>query len=140
MVKDLVPIKEDSWDTSWDIVEAAIGGDTYPDSLWASSCSMVQTSQQVYVIGKDYQRFESMVGVDDFSTRDSPIYFSVVGDGKTIYERRVYPGTPVSIAVPVSGVIRLTLKIEIDDYESDCDETLAIWAKARLVRQPPIAG
>ncbi|GAA2843367.1 NPCBM/NEW2 domain-containing protein [Nonomuraea rubra] len=134
MIKDLVPIEQDIWDTPWEIVEAQIDGEVYPDTLWATNCSIIQTGRQVYVIGKDYTRFKSIAGVGDFSKRASPVYFSIIGDGETIYKRKVRPGTPASINIPVSGVIQLTLKIEIDDYNSDCDKTLALWAKARLER------
>ncbi|MBT2234725.1 NPCBM/NEW2 domain-containing protein [Nonomuraea sp. NEAU-A123] len=131
MVRDLVSIDQETGDT-WEITKGDIDGKSYPDSLWSSTCSIIQTSQQTYIIRKGYKKFKAKVGIDDSSERASPVYFSVIADGGTIYHRKVYPGAPASIDVSISDTVRLILSIEIDDYDSNCNKTYAIWADARL--------
>lgn len=99
--------------------------------MWASSCPD-NDSSITYVISKDYKRFKSTIGMDDFSRKIYPTYFIVTGDGKEIYRKEITSGPPSMIDISVSGIVRFTLHISISSYYTDCDETRVVWANARL--------
>lgn len=127
MIKDLIPLTGDSWKS----LDSQIDGEPYPDSIWASPCQG-NVSSMTYVISKDYKRFKSTIGMDDFSRKIYPTYFIVTGDGKEIYQKEITSGPPSMIDIPVSGIVRFTLQISISSYYTNCDETRVVWANARL--------
>jgi len=102
------------------LVSARIDGVEYPNSLaWPKSTNYSTYSSSsyeeldlVYSISKEYDSFQAVVGVDDRAANArASVVFRVEGNGKALFTSKPMRANdaPVSINVPVAGVVRLRL-------------------------------
>jgi hypothetical protein len=123
-------------DDPWGLGVGDLNGRSYEESLIATSCPpMFPTSTQTYVISKKYERFQAIVGVDDTSKINVPVFFKVIGDGRVLYHRKISMEAPKSIDIPTSGIVRLQLIIDADGAtinSAGCHKTLSVWADGKL--------
>ncbi|MFF1873309.1 sulfatase-like hydrolase/transferase [Kitasatospora herbaricolor] len=108
----------------------AFAGTTYAKGLGVHAPSEI-----VYHLGARGGRFTALVGIDDFSTRQSALgatKASVRGDGKVLFSTGKLTGAsgPVEVDVDVRGVRLLQLVVEDANGNSAFDHTS--WARARV--------
>ena len=67
-------------------------------------------SEIVYTIGRAYKKFVAEIGVDDEVSERGTILFSVLGDGKKLFESPMLSGKmqAMRIEIDVTGVQELT--------------------------------
>ncbi|MFC9297556.1 sulfatase-like hydrolase/transferase [Streptomyces sp. NPDC057011] len=105
----------------------AFGGVTYPKGLGVHAPSEI-----VYHLGGRAARFTALVGIDDFSTKQSSVGATraiVRGDGRTLLTTPTLTGAggPVAIDLDVTGVRLLHLVVEDANARSSFDHTS--WAR-----------
>lgn len=108
----------------------AFGGVTYAKGLGVHAPSEI-----VYHLGGRADRFTALVGIDDFSTKQSSAgatRASVRGDGRTLFTSPVLKGAtgPVPVDIDVRGIRLLHLVVEDANANSAFDHTS--WAQARV--------
>ncbi|WP_055108870.1 NPCBM/NEW2 domain-containing protein [Paenibacillus ihumii] len=113
-----------------------MNGVTYEKGLGTHADSKI-----TYQINGEYERFSSVIGIDDEALNNSKlptnVVFAVYGDGNKLYESphftaKPYVG-PLTIDVDVSGVNELSLEVNGHAAGSNPQTTsYADWAEARL--------
>ncbi|MFE9563367.1 sulfatase-like hydrolase/transferase [Streptomyces sp. NPDC006487] len=108
----------------------AFGGVTYAKGLGVHAPSEI-----VYHLGGRGNRFTALVGIDDFSTKQSSAGGTraiVRGDGRTLATTGLLTGAsgPTALDVDVRGVRLLQLVVEDANAKSSFDHTS--WALARV--------
>jgi hypothetical protein len=83
---------------------------------------------------RDYDRFLSMIGIDDGAGDEAGVIFRVLLDGKQAYESPVMSlsTAPLLVDLPLSGAERISLVVDFGPRGDAGD--LANWAGARLIR------
>ncbi len=112
-----------------------IAGEVFAKGIGAHSYSRIE-----YEIGGKYDRFLSIIGVDDETGDAGSVQFQVWGDGRMLYESPVMHGYEggQSIELPIKGVRRLALSILDGGDGAGSDH--GNWAMARLVTcEPPLS-
>ena len=106
------------------------------DSSYERGLGMHATSEVVYALDGKYQRFLSLVGIDERSRRGRA-RVAVLLDGKRVdlNEGRELTAdmSPLSVRLDVSGIRMLTLRVEagvLGDVQANVN-----WAKARLLKK-----
>ncbi|MQA13398.1 MAG: hypothetical protein GEV09_04265 [Pseudonocardiaceae bacterium] len=87
-----------------------------------------------YLLDRQFERFDAMVGQGDTSTDEDPVVFEVVVDGETRYSSEVGLAAqePVSVDLSTAGQrgSRMTIRVS---GATDCDERqVAVWCDAML--------
>ncbi|MFE2480763.1 NPCBM/NEW2 domain-containing protein [Streptomyces sp. NPDC059389] len=108
----------------------SFGGAAYTKGLGVHA-----PSETVYHLGGAADRFTALVGIDDFSTKQSAAgatKASVRGDGRVLFTTGTLTGAggPVQVDVDVPGVRLLHLVVEDANANSAFDHTS--WALARV--------
>ncbi|WP_329380176.1 sulfatase-like hydrolase/transferase [Streptomyces sp. NBC_01351] len=108
----------------------AFGGVTYPKGLGVHAPSEI-----VYHLGGRASRFTALVGIDDFSTKQSSAGATraiVRGDGRTLLTTPTLTGAsgPTAIDLDVTGIRLLHLVVEDANARSSYDHTS--WASAHV--------
>ncbi|MFH9740914.1 NPCBM/NEW2 domain-containing protein [Streptomyces roseolus] len=108
----------------------SFGGATYAKGLGVHAPSEI-----VYHLGGTADRFTAVVGIDDFSTKQSATgatKASVRGDGKVLFTsgKLTGAGGPVPVDLDVRGVRLLHLVVEDANGNTAFDHTS--WARARV--------
>src|SRR5207244_5431509 len=108
-----------------------LAGSTYDKGIGLHS-----ESRLTYALNRNYQWFESLVGLDDQTGRRGSVLIEVLVDGKPQAlgnaEELTRPGGPRPIRVNVAGGKDLTLVVKFGrfgDVEDHVD-----WADARLIK------
>lgn len=139
-VSDLSPIRQEvtgrlhrGWPIGIDETVSGkalvLGGQRYERGLGVHS-----RTELIYRIDGAFERFVSVIGIDDDYRPRGSVEFRVVGDGEVIFDSGAVTGRDQSrsISVSVSGVDELSL---IVDFGVDLDlADHAIWGDARLLR------
>jgi hypothetical protein len=93
----------------------AISGTNYEKALRSSSRGKILYPNIIYWdfnASKDWGRFEAIAGVDDSSDSEMSALFQIIGDGKVLWEQPILFGQSVPVALDITGVLRLRLRIE----------------------------
>jgi len=113
--------------------ELSIGGHACPKGIWTHSFDDGRPSDIVFdVVGKGYESFNALVGLDDASGGGS-VQFQVLVDGVVRADTPVlHPKESRRLTVPLSGAKVVTLRVLNggDGYTSDH----AVWGMARFIR------
>jgi len=120
----------------WRTVTVQVKGRSYSRAVSAQGTWCVST-QQDYVLGGRYARFQATAGMTDDSQETQPLTFYVLADTKQI---KVIPsvgiGQPQMVDVSVRGVSRLAPGIEppADSNPYDCPgpERVGVWSDPKL--------
>ncbi|MFG2825408.1 sulfatase-like hydrolase/transferase [Kitasatospora sp. NPDC048365] len=117
-------------DASGDGTPIAFGGTTYPKGLGVHAPSEI-----AYHLGGAAARFRTLVGIDDFSAKQSNVGATrakVYGDGALLASTGTLTAAtgPVGLDVDVTGVRVLRLVVEDANNRSSFDHTS--WALARI--------
>ena len=108
----------------------SIAGRRYPWGIGVHA-----DSELTFELAGRYQEFRSAVGIDTRMGERGSVRFLVLGDGRSLYETPVVKGSdpaPREVAVPVTGVRRLTLKVvQADQLDLGA---AANWGSARVLR------
>ncbi|MET9399002.1 sulfatase-like hydrolase/transferase [Kitasatospora sp. NPDC002965] len=108
---------------------------TFAGTTYAKGLGVHAPSEIVYHLGARGNRFTALVGIDDFSTRQSALgatKASVHGDGRVLFTTGKLTGAsgPVEVDVDVRGVRLLRLVVEDANGNTAFDHTS--WARARV--------
>lgn len=109
-----------------------LGGVVYPKGLGVHS-----RAELIFDLGGKFERFVSVVGIDDGVRPRGSVEFVVQGDERELFSSGLLTGTdaPRELNVDVRGVEFLTL---LTNYGDDLDlADVANWAGARLLRPSP---
>ena len=87
-----------------------------------------------YQLGREYGRFDAVVGQSDASTEEDPVLFEVVVDGVTLFSSELGVGVQEPVGIDLSSApeqgFRMTIQV---DGTTDCDEDqVAAWIDATL--------
>ena len=107
-----------------------IGTHSYPWGIGVHA-----NSELTFKLAKTSKMFECLVGIDSHSGDNGSVVFTVIGDGKTLFQSPVVRGSdpePREVSVRVEGVDELTLKVD-DAGDTDLGD-MANWAIAQLLR------
>lgn len=135
---DLQPIASDGPDTqAWTVKAVQVNKKIYNRSLVVDGEWCNQTKRD-YVLGGEYRRFRTMVGMTDDSPEPTPLRFHIFADGKTVKSiREAGTAGPQEVDVSVEGVNRLTLAIfPLEDEDLSCPgpERIGVWIDPTLSR------
>lgn len=119
--------------TQWTTEPVQVKGTTYDKALSAQEiwCDWTEVD---YVLAGRYQRFEATVGIADDSPETEPLDFYVLTDenpAKTIQDVAV--GELRTVDLPVKGVTRLSIGIDIEQTGNQCPETVGVWIDPRVI-------
>lgn len=117
---------QDSYCSSADGAHAT-GGSTYPRSIAARYCLSDRLGYHVFWLGRDFGRFRAVIGIRDDQPDGSTAQVSVIGDGRVLQSGQVGIGTPMTVDVDVTDVLRLRI-----DTFSERDLTM-VYGTARVV-------
>jgi hypothetical protein len=107
----------------WSTKPVQVKGVVYNKALSSTPC--YSTSRLDYVLGVRFSRFQAMVGIADDSPSTTPLDFSVFADEKRVkVVESVGVGAPQTVDIPVAGVSRLSIRIELSGY---CPRTVGVW-------------
>ncbi len=106
-----------------------LGGKRYAKGL-----GMHAESELSFDIAKAYETFAATIGIDDAASAWGVVEFYLIGDGKPLFASGPVRGDdpPRDVQVPVSGVERLTLRVDFAENADVGD--WANWASARLIK------
>jgi NPCBM/NEW2 domain len=78
-----------------------------------------------YILNRQYQQFTATIALDDAAPPNSTATWSVWGSGQVLAHGSLANGTVQQVKVPVAGVYRLRLKINVPDPTgaAGCSET-----------------
>jgi hypothetical protein len=78
-----------------------------------------------YILNRQYQQFTATVALDDAAPPNSTATWSIWGGGQVLAHGSLANGTVQQVKVPVTGVYRLRLKINVPDPTgaAGCGET-----------------
>ncbi|MGQ9662650.1 MAG: NPCBM/NEW2 domain-containing protein [Kiritimatiellia bacterium] len=110
----------------------SIAGKRYPWGIGVHA-----DSELTFLINARFKEFRSDIGIATSMGNRGSVVFEVLGDGKLLYKSpliRGSDGKAVSVAVPVEGVKKLTLRVT-NGEDLDLGD-VANWGSARLLRFP----
>jgi NPCBM/NEW2 domain len=120
---DLTPVKGD----------AATGNSTVNGRDFVSSISNELNpgpAEVSYDLGRSWQHLQATVGLEDDAPENAKVQFRVFADGRSVYSRILGLGQTKSIALDVTGVLRLRLVMTLlSDYAGP---VTAVWGNAGL--------
>lgn len=119
---------------------ATLNTTTYTRSLWMLSCGNYPHDRQNsagWDLARRYSRFAAIVGVPDNAPSGSFAKFQVYGDGRLLADVDGRLGTPATINVDTTGVLRLTLRVSGIGCESyTFGQALGVFADPVLTSPP----
>ncbi|MFI6326858.1 NPCBM/NEW2 domain-containing protein [Micromonospora chersina] len=124
---DLPPVEGGQ---GWRQRAATVSGKRYEQSVVASTCYATNDEAESFNLGKRYTRFQATVGVADTAPNDYRTRFTVLVDGEAVFQRELALGNTAAVDVPLTGALRLMLKVESVGLTS-CDDA-AVWAEPAL--------
>ncbi|PSK66197.1 hypothetical protein B0E53_01875 [Micromonospora sp. MH33] len=124
---DLPPVEGGQ---GWRHRAATVNGQRYEHSLVASTCSATNDPAESFNLGRRYTRFHATVGVADTAPDDYRTRFTVLVDGEAVVRRELGLGDTAAVDVPLTGGLRLMLKVESVGLTS-CDDA-AVWVEPAL--------
>ncbi|MFG2164758.1 NPCBM/NEW2 domain-containing protein [Micromonospora chersina] len=124
---DLPPVEGGQ---GWRQRAATVSGKRYEQSVVASTCFATNDETESFNLGKRYTRFKATVGVADTAPNDYRTRFTVLVDGEAVFQRELALGNTAAVDVPLTGALRLMLKVESVGLTS-CDDA-AVWAEPAL--------
>jgi hypothetical protein len=109
----------------------------YPSSksLFMIPHSSNRVTSVKYQIGKQAELFKTTIGIDDSEGHIwSPVYFTIVGDGKELYKSDPLTNEVRSreVSVSVAKVEVLELRVSCGGHNGGCH---AVWADPRLLQR-----
>ncbi|MEC8337099.1 MAG: NPCBM/NEW2 domain-containing protein, partial [Planctomycetota bacterium] len=108
--------------------EGSLATESYTEGL-----SLRSKSRLVYSLPPESRRFEARVGIDAGSRHLGNVQFSVLGDGRVLYEAEISGNTgPRDVSVPVAGLRRLELIVDYGKNQ-DAGDRLNL-CNARIVK------
>ena len=117
-------------DTSLDGNPLRLRGRVYRKGLGVHSrCELT------YELDGKFSRFCTDMGIDDEVRGKGSVVFQVLADGKQVYDSGLVTGKSEAVTlkdISVSGIKRLTLKVDFGEDFDFCDH--ADWANARVLR------
>ncbi|MCZ7429389.1 NPCBM/NEW2 domain-containing protein [Micromonospora sp. WMMA1949] len=113
----------------WEQRAETVDGKRYDHSLVASTCSATDDESESFNLGKRFAAFRATVGVPDDVPDSFRARFTVLVDGEVVFRRDLGLGGTAALDVPVTGALRLTLRVD-DVGLSGCDD--AAWIEPRL--------
>ncbi|MEU9829633.1 NPCBM/NEW2 domain-containing protein [Micromonospora chersina] len=124
---DLPPVEGGE---GWRQRAATVSGKRYEQSVVASTCYATNDGTESFNLGKRHTRFHATVGVADDAPDDNRTRFTVLVDGEAVFRRELGLGDTAAVDVPLTGALRLILKVESVGLTS-CDDA-AVWAEPAL--------
>lgn len=112
------------------------GGLSVGGRLFQKGIGMPTNSEIEFELNGTYDTFTSFVGIDDeFRTADAKVQFTVLGDGKELWQSGALMKTDGmrSLKLDVKNVRRLTLRVRRVD---EGGRIYADWLDARLIKNP----
>lgn len=97
--------------------------------------SVHSKTELAYTLDKKYSQFEAVIGIDDEAKGKGDVVFTVLGDGKELFNSGNVTGKsdPKLVKVDVSDVKEMKLVV---DFGKDLDTMdRAVWADAVLVKK-----
>lgn len=107
---DLDPVVDRSWDVERDL---NIDGTLYTNGLESARLGYcgsngVGTDQEIeYSIGRQHETFHAVVGLSEASSPGLPVKVEVFGDERSLWTDTIVVGTPRTIDLDVTDVLRL---------------------------------
>ncbi|MGH3787924.1 MAG: NPCBM/NEW2 domain-containing protein [Pseudonocardiaceae bacterium] len=88
-----------------------------------------------YQLGRQYSRFEAVVGQNDSSTENDPVLFEVIVDGVTLFSSELGLGKEAPVSVDLGSAPQQGFRLTIQaGGHRDCNKKqVAVWSNARLV-------
>ena len=106
---------------------------TLATESYTEGLSLRSKSRLVYSLPPESRRFEARVGIDVKSRQLGNVHFSVLGDGRVLYEAEISGDTgPRDVSVPVAGLRRLELIVDYGKNQ-DAGDRLNL-CNARIVK------
>jgi hypothetical protein len=106
-----------------------LNGESYDKGLALHSRTLVS-----YRLTKNFRRFQATVGIDERFRGTANLTFSVLGDNRTLLNRKVKgDDEPFEIELDLEGVRRLRILVDFGDDRSDAGDLLYL-CNARLVK------
>ncbi len=89
-----------------------------------------------YQLGRQYGRFDAVVGQGDASTEEDPVLFEVIVDGVALFSSELGIAVQEPVGIDLSDApeqgFRMTIQL---DGTTDCDEDqVAVWIDAVLTQ------
>lgn len=114
--------------------QISVGGTKYGRGLGVRAGSTI-----VYDLGGKYDRFDSMVGIDDEVGKQGCVRFRVFLDGKKVYDSKKMVGGQKAKRISLRTVGKDELKLVVVHVSGDKAYDHADWARAILTskRTPP---
>jgi RHS repeat-associated protein len=108
-----------------------VNGKTYEKGLGSHADTEITIA-----LNGQYDRFASIIGIDDQTAGNGESIFTVKGDGAVLYDSGVVNATtPQNININVEGV--QTLKLIVTANNGYYGHANADWAEARLIKNNP---
>lgn len=123
----------------WDKGTVKVNGEAYAHSLYTDDALDCYASTSTRVrrvnLSRDWEKFRSVIGLKDAgSSSKAEITFEIFGDDKLLVERTMGFGESRRVAIDVSDVLRLKLRVSWDDTGKGCPKGIPVFGKARLTR------
>ena len=101
--------------------------------IYAKGIGAHATSDITIDLNSAYERFTSVVGVDDENAPNGSVVFTVYGDGQLLFQSGLHTNSTAaeSINVPVNGID--TLRLSITDGGNGIGSDHGDWADAKLL-------
>ena len=113
---------------TWTAGRAEMDGEPYNSVLRAGDgCYSGCVTWAEYNLGRNWDTFTAVVGLDDNSRSAESVTFSVYVDGEVEWRETATLGETLESEVDVSDVLRLRLEVEVED-----DDVFPIWADPTL--------
>lgn len=110
---------------------ASIAGEQYSHSQGARFCYGDDDRVWDYNLGKQYDRFRAIVGLDDKSASEATVRFEIFADGRSVFLEDATLGQSYVVDESVSDVLRLRLVTTLLSKEGRCGAATAQWANVR---------
>lgn len=88
-----------------------------------------------YQLGRQYSRFEAVVGQSDGSTEEDPVLFEVFADDVALFSSEVGIGEelPVGIDLAAAPQQGFRMTIQVSGHKNCDEEQVAVWSEAVLL-------
>ncbi len=110
----------------------SLRGQTYAKGLGVHAASNV-----TYNLGGSYERFLSVIGIDDETNGAGSVIFQVYADNVLVYNSATLTGSSPVVSVDLSVVGVQQLRLVVTDAGNGNGSDHADWADARLTATPP---
>ena len=114
---------------------AEVNGEVYPHSLYANIGGCRTSGRYAYNIGRDYNTFETTVGLRDDTESASVVQFEIFADDVPVYTSgNMSVGQSVPVSIPVDNVLQLKIGyVFVDGNMNLCsDAGNVVWGDPTL--------